>query len=626
MFGITRDDDAQRRGFSRRALVLGAVQLAAFGATAAKLYHVQVVEGWRYAPLADENRTSVQLLAPERGRIFDRYGALLAANREGFRATIVPSLAGDIQVVLERLARVIAITEDERERLIVRARRQQPNIPLLVTHELTFEQVARLGLLAPQLPGVVVEPAATRDYVAGEALSHVVGHVGNVERVAIDDDPLLRLPGLKVGRTGIERGLDERLRGRAGMIKHEIDARGRIVRTLSRTEAQRGDDIALTIDSGLQQAVTRRLARERLAASVAIDIESGDVVHMVSVPTHDAGDLVRRVSPRAWAQFQARTQTQGGDPLVNRAIRGLYPPGSTFKMVTALAALEAGVMDLKTRITCEGSTELAGQVFRCWNRTGHKACDFHRALRESCDCYFYEMARLTGIEAIAAMARRLGFGQTFETGLALQKAGVVPDPAWKRGRFNRGWLGGETLLAGIGQGYVLATPLQMAVMTARLASGRAVVPQFVRPGRGQVRAPFADLGVRPELIRAVRRAMSAVVNEDGGTGGTARLDAGLPLVAGKTGTSQVTRLSAERSGVPLRFEQRDHALFVAFVPAEQPRYAVSVVVEHGGGGGATAGPVMRDIIAEVLARDPAAQPSYPDRAVGLSDATGAGRG
>ena len=281
-------------------------------------------------------------------------------------------------------------------------------------------------------------------------------------------------------------------------------------------------------------------------------------------------------------------------------------------MVTALAALQTGALNLTAKIVCEGQVSLGAQTFRCWKRSGHGACDFHRALRESCDCYFYEAARRTGIEALAAMARGLGFGQTFDTGLALQKPGTIPDPDWKRGRFNKPWLPGETLLAGIGQGYVLTTPLQLAVMTARLATGRALVPQVLRPEVGEERPPFEPLAISPEHLDAVRLAMTAVVNEDSGTGATVRLDSGQPLVAGKTGTAQVSRASSNRDGPSLSWEQRDHALFVAFVPANKPRYAVSLVVEHGGGGGATAGPVMRDIITEVLARDPAAKPSYPD--------------
>jgi penicillin-binding protein 2 len=610
MFGSPHDDEQQRRRFSRRALLVGGVQTLCFGVVGSKLYQLQVMQETRYAPLADDNRISVQLVAPTRGRILDRYGTVLAGNDEGYRAILMPSLAGNVRQVLERLARLIPLSVEDQDRLVTRARRQQPNVPLIVANELTFEQIASIGLLAPQLPGVQIEAAATRSYPAGEAVGHVVGHVGNVERVAIDEDPVLRLPGMRIGRTGIEKGLEDRLRGRAGTMRHEIDARGRIVRTLSQTEPGPGEDIALTIDTDLQRTVADRLAREQRAAAVAIDTTNGDVVLMASVPAHDPGDLVRRVSAGTWA----RLQTRGSDPLVNRAIRGLYPPGSTFKMVTALAALEAGVIDLDRKLPCDGAVELAGQTFRCWKRYGHGPCDFHRALRESCDCYFYEIARLAGIEAIAAMGRRLGLGQTFDTGLALQKPGVMPDPTWKRGRFNRGWLGGETLLAGIGQGYVLTTPLQLAVMTARLATGRAIVPQFVRPQAGQPVPAFPALGLKPNLLAAVRRGMTAVVNEDGGTGGNARLEGGQPAVAGKTGTAQVSRLSAERTGAALRWEQRDHALFVAYVPADKPRYAVSVVVEHGGGGGATAGPVMRDVISQLLARDPAAKPAYPDLA------------
>jgi penicillin-binding protein 2 len=613
MFRSRIDDDQQQRlRFSRRALVFGTMQTAAFGVLASKLYQVQVLDGQRLAPLAEDNRINIQMLAPARGRILDRTGLLLADNADDFRAIIIPSLAGNLALILERVSRLIPLEAEERDKLIARAKRQQPNVPLIVAGALNFSQIASLNLQAPHLPGVQIEAASTRRYFSGDAVGHVVGHVGHVDRVGIDDDPILRLPGLKVGRTGVERGLDDRLRGGGGAIKHEIDARGRIVRTLAETAPTRGDDVVLTIDTELQRKVGARLSRERRASSVVIDTQSGEVVAMVSVPTHNPSEIVKGVTARTWE----RMRQSGNDPMVNRAIRGQYPPGSTFKMVTALAALEAGVVDLEHKIRCEGQTELGGQTFRCWKRTGHGQCNFHRALRESCDCYFYEISNRVGIEAIAKMSRKLGLGQIFETGLAHQKPGVVPDPTWKRERFNKPWLGGETLLVGIGQGYVLATPLQLAVMTARLASGRSVVPQMVRAKPdGSVRTAFQPLDVRQKFLDAVRRAMSAVVNDDGGTGSTAQLEDDQPLVAGKTGTSQVVRASSDRKSEDLAWEQRDHALFVAYVPADKPRYAVSVVVEHGGGGGATAGPVIRDVIAAVLERDPSARTAYPELSV-----------
>ena len=301
-------------------------QLAGFGAIAARLYELQVREASQYAPLAEDNRVSLQLVAPTRGRIFDRYGDLLADNAEGYRVVLVPSLARNVRDILERLALHVPIPLDDLEKLAVRARRQQSNIPLIVANDLTFEQIARLGLYAPELPGVQVEAASSRKYLAGDVVAHVVGHVGSVDKVGIDDDPMLKLPGMKIGRTGVERGLDERLRGRAGIIRYEVDARGQIIRTLSQTDPVRGDDIALTIDTGLQAAVTERLAREKRAASVAIDTQTGDIVHMVSMPTHDPGDLVRRVSHDQWSQIQAKIQERGNEPMINRAIRGLYPP------------------------------------------------------------------------------------------------------------------------------------------------------------------------------------------------------------------------------------------------------------------------------------------------------------
>jgi len=606
MFIRHGDDPRQRADFSRRAFLLGAGQAAAFGVLGTRLFQLQVTEATRYAPLAEVNRISIQLLAPARGHITDRFGELLAGNIESYRAMLVPSLARDVPEVLARLARIVPLPVDEQERIVARARRQTPNLPIVVLGDLAWEQVAEINLLAPQLPGIQTEVAGRRQYFRGHAVGHIVGYVGAVERAAMDDDPVLRLPGLRIGKAGVELGMEDVLRGKSGTVKYEVDARGRIIRNLEQNEPQRGSDVVLTIDTVLQEKVIARLKRERQGAAVAMDVATGEVVAMASMPTFDPSEIAGGVTQDAWQ----RLQNAAHDPMLNRAVRGQYPPGSTFKMVTALAALETDTVGLNERIECTGSYDLAGQSFRCWKRNGHGACDMHRALRESCDCYFYEIARRSGIDAIATMARRLGFAQTFQTGLSLQKSGLIPDPDWKLGRFGRSWLGGETLLAAIGQGYVLATPLQLAVMTARIATGRAVVPSLVRSGAGTPPPVFDPLSTRLASLDAVRRGMIAVVNEDGGTGHNAQLDEG-PQVAGKTGTSQINRASTDRRQADLDWEERDHALFVGYAPATRPRYAVVAVIEHGGGGGATAAPVVRDIMKEVLARDPSARPSHP---------------
>ena len=608
MFIDDGDDKGQRRRFSRRALLLGVGQAAAFGAVAGRLYQLQVLDEAKYALLADENRLNVQLLAPARGRILDRYGEVLAYNTEGFRVVVVPSLAGDVAAVLRRLARVVPIAADEQERIVQRAKKQSPNLPVIVARDLTFELVAEINLLAPQLPGVRTETAGRRLYAHGRTMGHIVGHVGSIERLALDDEPVLRLPDMKFGKVGIERGQEEALRGSGGTVKHEVDARGRIIRNLEQTEPVAGRDVGVTIDTALQAKVLARLAPFRRAAAVAMDAATGEVVAMASVPGFDPNDMVGRATRRG----VDRLTTARDDPMINRAIRGQYPPGSTFKMVTALAGLEAGLINTATRVTCDGRFELAGQGFRCWNRGGHGSVDLHRALRESCDVYFYELANRLGIAHLASMARRLGFGHAHDCGIAHVKPGLVPDPDWKRARFNRPWLGGETVLAGIGQGYVLATPLQLAVMTARLATGRAVVPTLVRrPKELQLLAPA--MALRPEWLAAIRRGMIAVVNEDGGTGYRAKPSGEGYTLAGKTGTSQVGRASqSETSQSEIEWLQRDHALFVAYVPADRPRYAVAAIVEHGGGGGATAAPLVRDIVEDVMARDPSGRPAWPD--------------
>lgn len=603
MYEDRDEEDRQRRQFTRRALLAGGVKLGALGLIGTHLYRVQVVDGARYVPIADDNRIDVQLIAPARGRILDRFGEVLATNKESYRAVVVPGLAGDLRRVVALFSRLVPLSPEEQARIIERARRQARVLPVRLAGDLTFEQVAEINLQAPSLPGVRTEIERRRDYVHSRAVGHVVGFVGALERPALDDEPIMRLPGMRIGKTGIERGMEARLRGEGGHVKHEVDARGRIVRELEQADAIPGRDVVLTLDTGLQARVLDRLQTYRQAALVGLDIASGEVLVMASVPTLDAHHAAPRLGPGG----RPRPLTHGS--MVNRAIRGTYPPGSTFKMVTALAALEAGVVSPRERITCQGKFEYHKHTYRCWQRRGHGGCDMNRALRESCDVYFYELARRTGIDAIARMARRLGFGQTFDCGIAHQRPGVVPDPDWKITHVGKPWLGGETILAGIGQGFVLANPLQLAVMMARLAGGRAVEPTLVRPQSGDATRHDAALGLNPAWLDVIRRGLAAAVNDDSGTGHNARIEDRSYRLAGKTGTAQVSSRSADRSG-DLPWEQRDHALFVGYAPAEAPRYAVAAIVEHGGGGGQTAAPLVRDVMTLLVDQDPARRPAY----------------
>lgn len=592
-------DDVDGRRLTRRALIAGGLQAVAFGAIGVRLFQLQVVEGQRLRVLADGNRISVRPLLPRRGRILDRSGRVLASNVERFRVWLRPGDRSRMRASLQRLAPLLGLSDAEINVLVEKAKAQPRNRSLLVRSGVDFHAIAQIGLRAPELPGVETDVAFDRAYAYGVATGHVVGHVGGVDRPAMDDEAFLKLPDARVGKMGVERGLERDLRGEAGQTRIEVDARGDMVRVIAESEPVSGEDVILTIDAGLQQRVLDRLSSEVRAAAVVLDVETGEVAVMASVPAYDPNALTLHFDE---ADF-ARLERDPHKPLVNRAIAGLYPPGSTFKMVTALAALEAGVITTSERVGCSGAFAFAGETFKCWNRGGHGSVDLADAIRKSCDVYFYELAERLGVDRIAAMAKTLGLGQTYACGLGGQKDGLIPTTGWKLAVKGERWLRGETILAGIGQGYVLTTPLQLAVMTARIATGRAVVPTLVRMDGGPRASGslFPPLPIAAAGLDAVRRAMIGAVHAPDGTGGNAALDVGEVLIAGKTGTSQVWSSAREAAPREDRYELRDHALFVSFFPAASPRYAVSLVVEHGGSGGQTAAPLVRDIARLVLA-------------------------
>jgi penicillin-binding protein 2 len=403
------------------------------------------------------------------------------------------------------------------------------------------------------------------------------------------------VPRFQVGKIGLEARREEMLRGRAGTKRVEVNAAGRVIRELDRQEGQAGADFQVTLDAALQSYAQVRLNGES-AAAVVMDCETGDLLASVSAPSYDPNLFVRGISvPDYNALLENKYR-----PLPNKAVQGIYPPGSTFKMITALAALEAGTFDSETTVRCNGHLEVSDRRFHCWKRSGHGNMNLHTALRESCDVYFYELALRTGIDAIADMARRLGVGVAFDLEMTSVARGLAPDRAWKREVRNEAWRTGDTVNASIGQGYVLASPLQLAVMTARLATGRNITPRLVKSINGveQPTGHGENLGLNENHLRHIRRAMFAVTNNRRGTAFGSRVIAEGFEIAGKTGTSQVRSRIVDNALVP--WEERDHALYVNYAPADAPRIAVAVVVEHGGGGSRTAAPIARDITLQAL--------------------------
>ncbi len=600
--------EAERmRMFTRRALLVGAGQLTLFGALGGRLYYLQVIDADGYALLADENRINHRLLPPERGRIFDRHGVPLARNSPTYRVLIVREQTTDLRGTLEALGRLIVLPEARIQEVIREAKERRPFVPIVVREDLNWAQVSRISIHGPELPGVSVVSGLIREYPHGDVTAHLLGYVGPVSKQELSGDPLLELPEFRIGKDGIEKVYDQALRGRAGLSRHEVNALGREIKQLYRRDGEPGQELRLTIDLDLQRYVHRRLIEQPSASAVALDVRTGEVLALASVPTFEPGAFVNGLSQETWQAWVNNPNA----PLVNKAIAGQYPPGSTFKMIVALAALEAGIVGPDHEVLCLGFVQLGRHRFHCWKRWGHGKLKLIEAIAQSCDVYLYDLARKVGIDGIAAMARRFGLGARLDIDLPGERAGLVPDRAWKLATQGVPWQGGETLVVGIGQGFLQATPLQLAVMVARMANGeRAIRPWLARPPGGSDPTELPALGVSERSLRLVKEGMFRVVNGERGTARQARLPHREIAMAGKTGTSQVRRISRTERMTGVReneerpWEERDHALFVAFVPYRAPRYAVAVVVEHGGNGSQTAAPIARDILAKALELDP----------------------
>ena len=602
-----KDDDRMQRRLGRRTLLVGGLQLAFAGALGARMRYMQVDQADQFRLLAEENRINIRLIAPERGELFDRNGIALARNAPSYRIVVVREDAGDVEQVIANLARLVELDPDELERAMAEMRRSPPFLPVTLAERVSWQDISRVAVNAPALPGITPEVGLTRVYPRTDTLAHVVGYVGPVSDYDLakieDPEPVLRIPRFQIGKVGLEAKREDILRGKAGAKRVEVNATGRVMRELDRREGNPGADLQLTIDADLQDYVQARLGRES-ASAVIMDCETGDLRAIASSPSFDPNLFVRGIS---LADYNALT----GDayrPLANKSVQGTYPPGSTFKMMTALAALEDGVVSPNDTVWCPGYLKVGDRRFHCWKRAGHGNVDLLNSLKQSCDVYYYDVALRVGIDKISEMARRFGLGIRHEIPMSAVARGLAPNRAWKSEVHNQNWLVGDTANSAIGQGYMLASPLQLAIMSARLATGRTVSPRLVKSVNGveEPNAAGEPIGLNENNLRQIRRAMYAVSNERRGTAYRSRIIAEGMRMAGKTGTSQVRNITkAERAAGVIRnsdlpWDRRDHALFVCFAPFDNPKYAVSVVVEHGGGGSTAAAPIARDVVLQAL--------------------------
>jgi penicillin-binding protein 2 len=603
------------RTFTRRTMLLAGGGAALGIVLTGRVGYLAVLESPKYKLLAEENRVSLRMIPPRRGVIVDRFGVPLAVNRPDYRLALIPEQVEDLDRTLAQIGRFLPLTPAD----IAKAKRDFERLPgympVEVARDLDWSAFSALNVRMVDLAGLQPVQSFNRFYPDGTGVAHLLGYVGSPseEMVEKERDRVLSLPGFKVGKQGVEKALDKRLRGEAGANRVEVDVRGRILRDLAKKEDRPGDTVVTSIDREIQAFAAQRMDGQA-ASAIVMGVETGEILTLASVPAFDPNSFSRGIKSAEWQGLLADER----HPLINKPVQAMFPPGSTFKMLVAMAALESGLISPEDRVFCPGRYRLGSHFFYCHKRRGHGSVDMNSGLAQSCNVYFYHVGRTIGVERIADMARRFGLGQRFDLPVTSQKRGLVPDPAWKQKRFGKDWLTGETLNTAVGQGYLLATPLQLAVMVARLASGRAVVPQLIREGREPTPAPFMD--VNQEHLALVREAMADVVNARGGTARGSRLSVGGFTMAGKTGTAQVRRITrAERARGVLKNEQlpwrmRDHGLFVAFAPVERPRYACAVVVEHGGSGSRAAAPIARDIMNLTLKRDPLAQRALIGRA------------
>jgi penicillin-binding protein 2 len=622
-----RKDKSRYTTFTRRSLMMSGGMTAVFAVLAGRLYQLQIQNGDQYKVQAEANRVSQHLIAPPRGRIVDRFGVELANNRRNYRVMLVAEQATEgVEAALAEIGKIIELPEQKRQKVLHDIAQNKKFLPVPVAENLTWEEFARINLHLPYLQGVQPDVGETRDYPYGAGLSHMLGYVASVSPTDKNnsDDPLLALPGFRIGKLGIEKAYDTDVRGVAGVSRDEVNAYGRVIRELSREAGTPGKDVWLTIDQQLQQFTVQRLGDESCAC-VVMDVQTGDVLTLASTPGFDPNLFNVGISNDQYKLLL----DDDHKPLMNKALSGVYPPGSTFKPAVAVAAVGAG-LDKDFNVVCTGTLHFGNHDFHCWKKGGHGHVDLHRAIQVSCDVFFYEAARRIGIDAIEDTAHKLGLGHATGIEIPGERSGVIPGKDWKEKTYHAAWLEGETLNTGIGQGYVLVTPLQLCTLAARIASGKAVLPRIAHVvGTTHQPRPLADpLPFPPNTFDIVRSGMDAVTNVPGGTAYAWRIPNPGFEMAGKTGTAQVRVISREEhiAGVKknesLPWKLRDHALFIGFAPVAQPRYALSIIMEHGAIAAHPHVQMARDILLFAQQRDPLKLPTaYPVNAASTGQGT-----
>ena len=612
---------------SRRMFVLSALKLAVFVGIVSRLFYLQISENIKYRSLSDKNRFREWKLAPQRGVIEDFFGQKIADNVQSFQLHMVPEDVPNLEALFFRLARIIDFDNNKKRQIIKRLKKRKRWEPIIISDNLTWSEFSRINLFLHEMQGIKPVVALARKYTSDGSSSHIIGYVSETSVKDLENSKLLReinVPGLKTGKNGLEKSFNDLMIGKPGIQRFEVNAYGKRIKELELVKGTPGKNFRTTIDQEVQE-FTNRLLEGKSGSVCVMDIYTGDIVTLVSSPSFDPNKFVHGISQKDWDDLINNKMK----PLINKPLAGLYPPGSTIKPIVALSALENDVMSTKKIVQCKGKIELYGQTYHCWKEKGHGFMNMRSAIKQSCDVYFYEVARRLGVDRLSITAKQFGLGKKVLEEFNEEKIGTVPNTEWKLKNIGAGWVLGETLISGIGQGYFQSTPIQLCLMTAQLANGgyeikariiddkyslqntiNAWREQFSYKNNDGINLSSSKLKKlyrNQENIKFVLDALYGATNEPMGTSYRSRLTKPEYVYAGKTGTSQTRKITPEERELKLKqkdlpYEKRDHALFVAFAPYKNPRYAISIIIEHGGSGSSGAAPIAKKVIKKVLER------------------------
>ena len=578
--------------FNRRTFFLYLLKISLFSLVGWRLYNIQIFNSSKYKTLSKKNQIDLEIIFPIRGKIFDRNNNLIARNEKVFDLYLIPEKTNSINNTLNSLSKFIKIDFSKRRKIIELSSKVKKFQKIKIFENLSWKELERIESNKYNLQGIFISEDYLRVYPYKEIFSHLIGYISKPNQKELSLPFISKMPNLDIGKQGLEKSFNPILVGKAGQREIEVNSSGRVIREISKVESVQGEEIHLSLDLRIQEYVVNLLNTYRAGSVNVINIKTGEILCMASTPSYDPNKIIEKPNTLYWESLLSNNLS----PLTNRSIQGLYAPGSTFKMIVAIAALKHGIINTNSTHTCSGKIEYGDRLYHCWKTKGHGSMDIVEAIKQSCDVFFYEISKELGIDKIAAVAKDFGLSHTFEISLQNQKKGIIPTKKWKKNKMGESWYAGETLIAGIGQGFVLTNPLQLAVMTSIIASdGKNIKPTLIKNQNNK----FEKSNKYLNEIKIIKKALFKVVNESRGTAYSSRLED--IKFAGKTGTSQVKRITlSERESDDFRkkeqeWKNRDHALFVGYMPHDDPKYAISVIIEHGGSGASTAAPIAKQI-------------------------------